>query len=101
MNRRIHERHQYRLAMCGHKAIEIAAVCVLLMVQGDIAGVTLTHLAIAGKTGVLGVSPILGVTFTRHARLLTNRWISASLLGVCTFAADALVHGSHYPGAFT
>ena len=36
--------------MCGHKAIEIAAVCVLLMVQGDLAGVTLTHLAIAGKT---------------------------------------------------
>jgi len=87
--------------MCGHKAIEIAAVCVLLMVQGDLAGVTLTHLAIAGKTGVLGVSPILGVTFTRYTRLLTNRWISAALLGLCTFAADAVVHQSHYPGAFT
>ena len=87
--------------MCGHKAVEIAAVCVLLMVQGDLAGATLTHLAIAGKTGLLGVSPILGVTFTRYARLLTNRWASASLLGLCTFAADALVHDSHYPGALT
>ena len=87
--------------MCGHKAVEVAAVCVLLMVQGDLAGVTLTHLGIASKTGLLGVVPILGVTYTRYARHLTNRWASSVLLGFCTFAADAAVHASHYPGALT
>jgi len=66
--------------MCGHKAVEVAGVCMLLMVQGDIAGLTLTHLAIASKTGLLGVFPILGI---------------------CTFVADAAIHASHYPGAFT
>jgi hypothetical protein len=97
----LHHKHQYRMAMCGHKALEIAAVCVLLMVQGDLGGATVAHLAVASKTGVLGVFPILGVTFTRYAAHLTNRWTSSALLAVTTFAADAAVHASHYPGAFT
>ena len=62
---------------------------------------TLAHLGIASKTGLLGFFPILGVTFTRYARYLTNRWASAALLGICTFAADAAIHASRYPGAFT
>src|SRR3954462_15624464 len=97
----LHERHQFRLVLCGHKAVEVAAVCVLLMVQGDLAGVTLTHLAIASQTGLLGVFPLLGVTFTQHARILANRWMSSSLVAICTFFADATVHASHYPGAYT
>ena len=87
--------------MCGHKAAEVAMVCVLLMVQGDLAGATLAHLLVASKTGILGVSPIVGVTFTRYAAVLTNRWVSSSLLAVSTFAADAIAHASHYPGAYT
>jgi hypothetical protein len=97
----LHEKHQFRLVLCGHKAVEIAAVCVLLMVQGDLAGVTLTHLGIASQTGLLGVLPLLGVTFTQQARILSNRWASSSLVAVCTFIADSLVHASHYPGAYT
>ena len=50
---------------------------------------------------MLGVFPILGVTYTRYARHLTNRWASSAILGICTFAADAAIHASHYPGAFT
>jgi hypothetical protein len=83
--------------MCGHKVVEVGAVCLLLMVQGDLAGATLTHLGVASQTGVLGVFPILGVTYTRYARHLTNRWTSSALLGLCTFAADAAIHASHYP----
>jgi hypothetical protein len=96
-----HEKHQYRLVLCGHKALEAGAVCLLLMVQGVIAGITLTHLAIAGQTGLLAVSPALGLTFTQYARHFANRWISSGFLGVTTFAADAIMHGSHYPGAYT
>jgi len=92
---------QYRLALCGHKAVEAGAVCVLLMVQGDLTAVTLTHLAIAAKTGLLAVSPALGLTFTRQVRHLLNRWTASALLGVCTFAADAFIHASHYPGEYT
>jgi hypothetical protein len=98
---RVPDKHRYRLAMCGHKAAEVAGVCLLLMVQGNLAGATLVHLGIASKTGVLGVLPVLVLTFTRHAGLLTNRWVSSALLGACTTAADGAVHQSHYPGALT
>ena len=49
---------------------------------------------------VRAISPALGITFTRHARHLVNRWTSSAFLGFCTFFADALSHESHYPGAY-
>jgi len=92
---------QFRLALCGHKVVEAGAVCAVLMVQGDLAGLTLAHLAIATKTGLLAMSPLVGVTFSRYARHLLNRWTAALLFGLTTFAGDALMHPSHYEGALT
>jgi hypothetical protein len=97
----LHRRHQFRAALCSHKAVEAGAVCVLLMVQGNLGAVTTAHLLIAAKTGLLAVSPALAITFTRHVRRLANRWTVSALLGICTFAADAVVHASHYTGEYT
>src|SRR5262245_43763308 len=97
----LHKKHQFRVALCGHKAVETGAACLLLMLQGQLGQATLSHFRIASETGVLTVFPLLGITLTRHARHFSNRWASAMLVGVCAFSADALVHGSHYPGAYT
>jgi len=70
-------------------------------VQGHLLEATLTHFAIAGKTGVLATAPLVGVTLTRYAGVMANRWISSALIGVCGVAADVVSHGSHYPGAYT
>lgn len=99
------KKHQFRLALCGHKAVEAGAVCLLLMVQGNLAEATLAHFAIAAKTGLLAVSPALAITFSQQARhivhrLFLNRWTSSAFLGICTFAADAVAHPSYYPGAY-
>jgi hypothetical protein len=94
------EKHKYRLVLCGHKAVEAGAVCLLLMVRGDLAGITLTHLAIATETGLLSVFPALGVTFTQYAKFFSNRWISSAFLGLCTFLADAIVHSSRGQGGY-
>jgi hypothetical protein len=99
--RRVRGRHQYRLVLCGHKAFEAGAVCLVLMVQGQIMDATLSHLLIAAKTGLLAMSPALGLTFTRHARHFGNKWATAMFFGVCTFLADAAIHSSHYPGEYT
>jgi hypothetical protein len=96
----LHHKHQYRLVICGHKAVEVGAVCIVLMVQGHLLDVTLTHLLIATKTGLLAVTPLLGLTLTRFAPLFVNRWTSSAFVGGCTFFADALSHASHYPGAY-
>jgi hypothetical protein len=73
----------------------------LLMVQGHVADLTVGHVAIASETGLLAISPALALTFTRYARHLANRWASSVFIGVCGFAADALVHASHYAGTYT
>jgi len=99
--RLLRKKDQFRLALCGHKAMEAGAVCLLLMVQGQLAMVTSAHFEIAAKTGLLAVSPALGVTFTGYARHFANRWISSAFLGICTFFADSAIHASHYAGKFT
>jgi len=94
-------KHRFRLVLCSHKAVEVAGVCLVLMVRGHLVDITAAHLVLAAKTGLLAIVPALGMTFTRQARHYANRWISAGFLGVCGFLADALVHPSHYPGAYT
>jgi len=97
----IRGRHQYRLVLCGHKAVEAGAVCLVLMVQGQLMDATLSHLLIATKTGLIAMSPALGLTFTRHARHLANKWAAAMFFGLCTFCADGAIHASHYPGEYS
>ena len=101
INTPIDKGHQFRLVLCGHKAVEAGAVCVFLMVQGHLGAITATHLEIASKTGLLAMSPVLGVSFTRQAHHFVNRWTTGAFLGFCTFLADAMVHESHYPGEYT
>ena len=50
---------------------------------------------------MLTVFPLLGITWTKHAKYLAHRWTSAVLVGTCAFFADAVIHGSHYRGKFT
>ena len=71
------------------------------MVQGQLGQATLGHFLIASKTGALTVFPLLGITLTRLARHFANRWLSATFVAVCAFFADAVIHESHYPGAYT
>ena len=94
-------KQQYRLVLFGHKAAEVGAVCLVLMVQGHVFDATLTHFAIAAKTGLLATVPLVGVTLTHYARHMANRWASSALIGLFGVAADAFMHGSHYPGAYT
>jgi len=98
---RFHKKHQFRMMLCGHKAVETGAACLFLMVQGQLAQATASHFLIASETGLLTIFPLVGITWTRHARHYTNRWVSALFVGVCAFFADALIHRSHYAGEFT
>jgi len=97
----VKKQHQFRAALCAHKAAEVAGVCMVLMVQGSLAGLTLGHVGIATQTGLLAIVPVLGVTLTRWARHLVNRWTSSALLALFTFVADVTIHASHYPGVYT
>ena len=97
----LHEKHQFRLFLFGHKGVEAGAVCLVLMVGGHVLDLTGAHLLVAAKTGVLSVLPSVGLTFTGFARHFVNRWTSSAFFGICTFAADSFVHASHYTGEYT
>src|SRR5262249_49835484 len=97
----IHKRHQFRLMLCGHKAVETGAACLLFMIQGQLGQATLGHFFIASKTGALPGFPLLCISLTRYARHFANRWMSALFVAVCAFFADAVIHESHYPGSYT
>jgi hypothetical protein len=101
VRRFLDKRHQFRLVLCWHKIVEAGAACLVLMVQGQLGEVTAAHLLIASKTGFLAVLPVMCITFTHYVRYFVNRWTSSLILGVCTFAADAAIHQSHYPGKYT
>jgi hypothetical protein len=45
-------KHQFRAVLCGHKAVEAGAICLLLMVQGHLVALTPSHFEIAAKTGL-------------------------------------------------
>lgn len=96
-----HKRHQFRVALFGHKTVEAGGVCLLLMVQGHLLSITAGHLLVAAKTGLLAVFPAVAVTFTPLVRHMVNRWTSSAFFGVCTFFADSAIHPSHYAGEYT
>jgi hypothetical protein len=88
--------------MCADQGVQVAAVCLLLMVQGDVLNVTATHFLTAAQTGTAAIALPLGVTFTRYARvLLTSRWMWSLFLGFSGFVADAFIHRWPDPGAYT
>ena len=97
----IHKRHQFRLMLCGHKAVETAVACLLFMVQGQLGQASFGHFLIASKTGALTLFPLLGISLTHYARHFANRWMSAIFVAACAVFADAVIHESHYPGAYT
>jgi hypothetical protein len=101
LKRLVDKKHKFRLALCGHKAVETGSACLLLMVQGQLAEATMGHFLIASETGILTVFPLLGITLTRHAHHFANRWVSGAFVAVCSFFADALIHRSHYPGEYS
>lgn len=63
------------------------------MVQGNILGITMTHLLIASQTGVIAAAVTAAALFASKSR---NRWIVSAVLGLATAIVDFFVH----PGMF-
>ena len=85
----LHKNHQFRLALCGHKAAETAAACLIFMLEGQLGQATLGHFLIASVTGVLTVFPLLGITLTRFARHFANRWVCGTFVAVCALCLSS------------
>ena len=78
---------------CREKFGEAWLSCLLVMVQGDIGGITLKHAWIAAKTGFFASTAYF------IAMLLLGKsspFVEIVLIGVLTACVDVLVHPTHF-----
>jgi hypothetical protein len=72
---------------------ESTTACLVTMAQGNLLGLTLTHLLVASQTGLFAG---IAATVVLLASRAHQRWIIAATLGVATAVVDFVVH----PGMF-
>jgi hypothetical protein len=78
-----------RLAPYLENIGESGFACLLTMIQGNLAALTLSHWLVASETGILG-GAIAATTII--AAQLRRSWVISLTLGILTVAADAVVH---------
>jgi hypothetical protein len=79
---------------------EASPACLLVMVQGNIWLATIGHLQKAVETGFITGTGVLILSLFTY-RWFSNKYVVAGLTGGMCFAADLLVHPSHFGGATT
>lgn len=89
---------QEALKHCPEKFGEAWLSCLLTMVQGDVAALTLKHGLIAAKAGgIMAMSYFIAVLFTKKQ----TTYLDVLLTGCLTAIADLAVHPSHFGGPAT
>ena len=84
------------------KITEVTPSCLLLMVQGDLAALTLTHWIKALSTGGLtGLGMVLLSFIKSNKQFYENEYLLASLTSLVTMVVDYQMHPSHYTGNYT
>jgi hypothetical protein len=78
---------------------EATPACLLVMVQGNIWLATMGHVHKALETGFITGAGVLIISLFNY-RLFANKYIVAGITGAMCFAADLLVHPTHF-GSFT
>ncbi len=79
---------------------EATPACLLVMVQGNIWLATLGHLQKALETGFITGLGVLILSLLTH-RWFSNKFLVAGITGGMCFAADLIVHPSHFGGVTT
>ena len=89
---------QEALKHCPEKFGEAWLSCLLTMVQGDVAALTLKHGLIAAKTGgIMATSYFIAVLCTKKQ----TTYLDVLLTGFLTAVADLAVHPTHFGGPTT
>ena len=86
-----------------YKRVDEASIpCAILMVQGNILGLTPKHILIALKTGILTGFLAMVLSFIPLLKkYYDNKIILAFVIFACTTSADLLTHPTHFGGATT
>jgi hypothetical protein len=80
---------------------EATPSCLMMMVQGNVLALTLTHWGKALQTGALTGALAVLVSFSGRKELQENKFVIAGLTGFLTAIADFLTHPTHFGGPST
>lgn len=84
------------------KISEVTPACLLMMVQGDLTAITLTHWVKAFSTGSLTAIGMIVLSFIKSNKdFYENKYLLAALTSLVTMVVDYQIHPSHYTGAYT
>ena len=91
-----------KLRIFYKRVYEASIPCAILMVQGNILGLTPKHILIALKTGMLtGTFAVILSFIPLLKKHYDNKIILAFVIFACTTSADLLTHPTHFGGATT
>jgi hypothetical protein len=84
------------------KISEVTPSCLLMMVQGDLSAITLTHWIKAFSTGTLTAIGMILLSFIKsNKEFYENKYLLAGLTSIVTMIVDYKIHPSHYSGNYT
>ena len=77
---------------------EATPSCLMMMVQGNVFALTLTHWLKALQVGALTGAMAVVVSLSGRKELQENKFVIAGLTGFLTAVSDFLLHPSHFGG---
>jgi uncharacterized membrane protein len=90
-----------QLSIFYKRVYEASIPCAILMVQGNVLGLTPKHILIALKTGILTGAFAVILSFVPYLKqLYNNKVVLAFVIFACTTSADLLNHPSHFFGEY-
>jgi hypothetical protein len=81
-----------KVKLLVEKFTQAWTACMICMVQGDLASLTLSHAFTASKTGTLTGVAMVVASFLPW----DNKWIGIFLTGLFTMIADIIIHPTHF-----
>ena len=90
-----------KLSIFYKRVYEASIPCAVLMVQGNVLGLTPKHILIALKTGMLtGTFAVILSYLPYLKQFYNNKVVLAFVIFACTTLADLLSHPSHFWGEY-
>ena len=88
---------EHKLKIFYKRVYEASVPCGILMVQGNVLGLTPKHILIALKTGILtGFFAMVLSFLPLLKKYYNNEIVLGFIIFICTFVADIINHPTHF-----
>ena len=83
------------------RIVEATSSCLMMMTQGKVLAITISHWITALKTGFITGIMAVAVAIFGNKKMQDNKFVISGMVGFLTAISDLLVHPSHFGGPNT